>query len=54
MDIRQSHKINIYIFSAVTGLLMALLIYANSTGWYLFNGDDKKQVWSSSGPGYHK
>lgn len=54
MDIRQSHKTNIIVFSAFTGLLLAWFVYAGSTGWYLFNSDDKKQVWNSSGPGYHK
>lgn len=54
MDIRKSHRQNITVFSIITGLLLALLIYANSTGWLFFNSDDKKQEWSSKGPGYHK
>jgi hypothetical protein len=54
MDIKQSHKTNILLFSVFTGLLLAWFVYAGSTGWYLFNGNDKKQAWSSTGPGYHK
>jgi len=54
MDIKQSHKINILLFSVFTGLLLGWFVYAGSTGWYLFNGNDKKQAWSNSGPGYHK
>lgn len=54
MDIRRSHKMNIIAFSIFTALLLGILIYSNVTGWYMFNSDDKKQTWSSSGPGYHK
>lgn len=54
MNIRKSNKQNLVAFSFITGILLMWLVYANHTGWYLFNGDDHKQAWSSSGPGYHK
>lgn len=54
MEIKQSNRNHLIVFSVFTGILLFLLAYSGSTGWQFFNSNDNKQEWNSSGPGYHK